>query len=111
MISSYISKEFSFVFYRFRHAIIYTVIGLFAILCELVIRNFLIEINFNLILSSITSIIIGIFIAFFLNIKFNFFIKKNLLSRALLYYFLISFLSITIQFFNSTILIIMKLKD
>jgi len=99
MISSYLSKEFSFIFYRFRHVIIYTLIGIFSISCELVIRNFLIQINLNLILSSVLSILVGILIAFFLNIKINFFIKKNLLTKALFYYFIISFLSITIQFF------------
>jgi|TARA_B100001971_G_C18217268_1_gene554721 ribulose-phosphate 3-epimerase len=98
MISSYLSKEFTFIFYRFRHVIIYTVIGFFSIICELVIRNYLIVLNFNLILSSIISIVIGILIAFYLNIKINFFIKRNLLFKALLYYFLISVLSITIQF-------------
>ena len=36
---------------------------------------------------------------FFLNIKLNFFIKKNLLTRALFYYFLISLFSISLQFF------------
>ena len=98
MISSYLSKEFSFISYRFRHAIIYTLIGIFSILSELVIRSFLIQINLNLILSSIISIIAGILIAFFLNIKINFFIKKNLLNKALFYYLVISFLSIAIQF-------------
>ena len=95
---SYLLKELSFIFYKFRHVIIYTAIGFFSILCELVIRSFLISININIIISSTLSIFIGILIAFYLNIKINFFIKKNLLPRALFYYFLISILSITIQF-------------
>ena len=99
MISSYLSKELTFIFYRFRHVIIYTVIGFFSIICELLIRKFLININFNVLPSTILSIIAGILIAFYLNIKINFFIKKNLLTKALIYYFLISIFSISIQFF------------
>ncbi len=99
MISSYLLKELTFIFYRFRHVIIYTVIGFFSIICELAIRNFLVNINFNEVPSTILSIIIGILIAFFLNIKLNFFIKKNLLAKALVYYFLISIFSISLQFF------------
>ena len=99
MISSYLLKELTFIFYRFRHVIIYTVIGFFSIICELIIRNFLININLNEVPSTILSIIIGILIAFFLNIKINFFIKKNLLAKALVYYFLISIFSISLQFF------------
>ena len=99
MITSYLFKEFSFIFYRFRHVIIYTLIGFFSIICELIIRNYLIITNFNEIISTIISISIGILIAFFLNIKLNFFIKKNLLIRALFYYFLISLFSISLQFF------------
>ena len=98
MRSSYLLKDISFIFYKFRHLIIYTVIGFFSILCELAIRSFLINLNINVTLSSTSSILAGILIAFFLNIKINFFIKKNLLPKALFYYFLISILSVTIQF-------------
>ena len=99
MISSYLLKELTFIFYRCRHVIIYTDHGVFSIICELAIRNFLVNINFNEVPSTILSIIIGILIAFFLNIKLNFFIKKNLLAKALVYYFLISIFSISLQFF------------
>ena len=99
MISSDILKDLTFIFYRFRHVIIYTLIGFFSIICELIIRNFLIITNINDIISTTLSITIGVLIAFFLNIKLNFFIKKNLLIRALFYYFLISLFSISLQFF------------
>lgn len=99
MISLYLSKELTFIFYKFRHVIIYTIIGFFSIICELLIRKFLINININVVPSTILSIIVGILIAFFLNIKLNFFIKKNLLTKALIYYFLISIFSISLQFF------------
>ena len=99
MISSYLSKELTFIFYKFRHVIIYTIIGFFSIICELLLRKFLININIDVVPSTILSIVVGILIAFFLNIKLNFFIKKNLLIKALIYYFLISIFSISLQFF------------
>ena len=85
----YFIREISFLFYKLRHIIIYTVIGFFSIICELIIRNFLLGLNLDSITCSVVSIVIGIFIAFYLNIKFNFYIKKNLLPKALLYYFII----------------------
>jgi len=97
MINSYITKEINFLFYKFRHIIIYTVIGFFSIICELFIRFFLLSNNLDLIISSAIAILIGILIAFYLNIKFNFYIKKNLLPKALLYYFLISVFSVSLQ--------------
>ena len=99
MISSYLLKELTFIYYKFRHVIIYTIIGFFSIICELIIRNLFISISLSEVPSTLMSIVIGVLIAFFLNIKFNFFIKKNLLAKALLYYFLISLFSISIQFF------------
>ena len=60
MISSNLLKELTFIFYRFRHVIIYTLIGFFSILCELIIRKFLIAINIGEIPSTILSITFGI---------------------------------------------------
>ena len=62
MISSYITKEFSFLFYKFRHVIIYTIIGFFSIICELLIRNILISYNIDIFVSSTISIVLGIFL-------------------------------------------------
>ena len=115
---SYIAKELRFIFYRFRHIIIYTFIGFFSIILELIIRKFLISANFSGFTSTTVSISIGILIAFILNIKLNFFIKKNLLTKALFYYFLISLFSISLQFLliklqilNLVFFMTMKLKD
>ena len=66
----YFIREISFLFYKLRHIIIYTVIGFFSIICELIIRSFLLSLNLDLIVSSAVSIVTGIFIAFYLNIKF-----------------------------------------
>jgi len=98
----YFIKEISFFFYKFRHIIVYTIIGFFSIICELIIRNFLLSFNLDLITCSIIGIVIGIFIAFYLNIKINFYIKDKVLPKALLYYFIISIISIIFQFYLSS---------
>ena len=94
----FIFKEIDFLFYRFRHIIIYTFIGFFSIICELIIRYALIQINISILLSSLIGLFCGILFASILNINFNFFIKKNFLFKALVYYFLISIFSVSLQF-------------
>ena len=93
----FIFKEIDFLFYRFRHIIIYTFIGFFSIVCELIIRYALIQINISILSSSLIGIFCGILIAFILNIKFNFFVKKNFLFKALVYFFFISIFSGSLQ--------------
>ena len=104
---SYLLKELSFIFYKFRHVIIYTAIGFFSILCELLIRSFLISININIIISSTLSIFIGILIAFYLNIKINFFIKKIYYQEL---YFIISLSQFYLSQFNSRLIILQILN-
>ncbi len=94
-------REINFIFYRFRHILIYILIGLFSILVELFLRKQFLNVGFSSILSIITSIFFGILIAFFLNIKFNFFIPQHLLLRSLLYFIIISIISVSIQFLIS----------
>ena len=94
----FISKEIDFLFYRFRHIIIYTFIGFFSIIFELIIRYALIQASISILLSTLIGLFCGILFAFILNIKFNFFVKKNFLFKALVYFFLISIFSFSLQF-------------
>ena len=91
-------KEIDFFFYRFRHIIIYILIGVFSILVELFLRKQFLSLGLSTKLSMIISIFLGILIAFSLNIKINFYIPQHLLLRALLYFFSISIISASIQF-------------
>ena len=77
MNDSYVAKELRFIFYRFRHIIIYTLIGFFSIILELIIRKFLISANFSEFASTAISISIGILIAFFFKYKIKFFYQKE----------------------------------
>ncbi len=93
-----LKKDLDFIFYRYRHILIYIIIGLFSLVAELFIRKLLLYFEFNPLLSIILSVSIGILIAFILNIKFNFNIPEYLLFKSLFFFVLISVLSASIQF-------------
>jgi ribulose-phosphate 3-epimerase len=85
-------------YYRSRYLIIYILIGIISIIFELQIRSFLIKFNVNEFQSSIFSLPISITTAFLLNIKFNFKIQRKKIKESFFYFFLISTLSLIIQF-------------
>lgn len=84
-------------YFKLRYLIIYIFIGIISILFELQIRSFLIKFNINDFHSSIISLPISIFIAFILNINFNFKIQKKKIRQSLLFFFFISTASLIIQ--------------
>ena len=98
LFSSELKKDLDFALYRYRHILIYIVIGLFSLVVELLIRKQLLNFGLNPVLSIILSISIGILVAFILNIKLNFYIPEYLLLRSVFYFVVISVLSASIQF-------------
>lgn len=98
LLSSELKKDLDFTFYRYRHILIYIVIGFFSLVVELLIRKQLINLGLNPTFSIILSISIGILVAFILNIKLNFYIPEYLLLKSLFYFIIISVLSASIQF-------------
>ena len=98
LFSSELKKDLNFTFYRYRHILIYIIIGFFSLVVELLIRKQLLIFGLHSNLSIILSISVGILVAFILNIKLNFYIPKHLLLRSLVYFVIISVLSASIQF-------------
>lgn len=86
------------IFYQNRHFIKYVIIGIFSIFCELMIRNFLLKVFDYKTLINIISFLSGLSIAFILNFKFNFKIKKNFFLKSFFLFSLISTISFLIQF-------------
>ena len=97
LFSSELKKNLDFIFYRYRHILVYIIIGLFSVIIELLIRKQLINLGLDFITSIILSISVGILVAFVLNIKLNFYIPKHFLLRSLIYFVIISILSGCIQ--------------
>ena len=83
--------------YKNRFLILYITFGFLSLLVENYIRIFLINF-FNLNITNIAAIFVGIFVAYFLNVKFNFKVPVQRLRISMLYFFLVSIFSITIQF-------------
>jgi ribulose-phosphate 3-epimerase len=97
LISSELKKNLDFIFFRYRHILVYILIGLFSVFVELLVRKQLHNLGLEFKAGVILSISIGILVAFVLNIKLNFYIPKHFLLRSLLYFVIISFLSGCIQ--------------
>ena len=88
--------------YKNRFLILYVIFGIVSLYSENIIRNFL-ENYLNNSLSSSISILFSIFIAYILNINFNFKVPKKRLVRSIQYFLLVSLLSVTLQYFFSQI--------
>ena len=91
--------NYKFIKYKYRFFIGYILIGVFSLLIELISFNYFSNYTNNEILNSLFSVVIGIFISFWLNIRYNFKISKTKRNRALLYFVLISVISYIIQIF------------
>jgi len=90
-------NNFYFFIYKKKFLIIYIVIGILSIFCELLLRNFLIVFNLNSLIYNYIPLLIGIAFAFYFNIRFNFSVPKIYLKRSLTYFFIISLSSFFIQ--------------
>tara|TARA_Y100000996_G_scaffold383583_1_gene339642 strand:+ start:675 stop:1745 length:1071 start_codon:yes stop_codon:yes gene_type:complete len=85
-------------YFKSRYLIVYILIGIISIVFELQLRSILIKLGINDFKSSVISLPISIITAFLLNIKFNFKIPQKKIGQSFLIFFLISTLSLAIQF-------------
>ena len=85
-IDPYFKAQFSFLFYKTRFLLLYITFGFFSILIEILIRNQLIHLKLDTILSTVIAITFGIIFAFYCNVNYNFKITKSRRNRALIYF-------------------------
>tara|TARA_B100000963_G_scaffold358244_1_gene382421 strand:+ start:668 stop:1732 length:1065 start_codon:yes stop_codon:yes gene_type:complete len=91
-------RKINFFFYKKKHLIFYIVIGFFSLIFELILRKLIYKyISTNELLLH-TSLLCGIFFAFYFNIKFNFNVPKIYLKKSLFYFFTISTFSYLFQY-------------
>ena len=83
--------------YKYRYLILYTIFGGFSILIESALRNIL-SLIFGDFFTNILSILISIFVAYFLNINFNFKVPKDRIRISIAYFFLVSIASFGLQY-------------
>ena len=92
-IDPYFKAKFSFLFYKTRFLLLYTIFGFSSILIEILVRNQLITLDLNTTFSTVIAVILGIFFAFYANVNYNFKITKSRRNRALIYFIIISIIS------------------
>lgn len=97
MLSEKALKAINFFYFKNRHIFLYAIFGFTSILFELFTRYLLLTFLSISFFSTIVPLIAGIFLAFFLNIKFNFYLKKNAVKKALIFFSSISLFSFSIQ--------------
>ena len=88
----------------------YCVIGFISITIELLIRKFLLSINFNNAVSLLLPLIIGITFAFISNVTFNFKIPRYYYKKSFIYFSIISISSFTLQYLLSKFFIFQNLN-
>ena len=94
---NYIKKNLNNFFFVNKYFNIFIIIGFLSIILELIAFNFLKFLNFNQAFSNVVSLLAGITFAFYLNFFYNFKIHKSKISRAFLFFFIISFFSWSFQ--------------
>lgn len=94
-----------FYIYRFRFIILYVIFGFISLAVELLLIHTLVKLNFPYYVSAIIGFFLGLFLAFILNIKFNFKISKVKIKKALFYFFSISLISFCVQLYFRNLLI------
>lgn len=84
------SKKINFVIYQYRFLFCYIIFCGMALICELLLVKVLIKLGSGELVAKSLSLLAGIFLAFILNVKFNFKVPANKLFRSFLYFTLIS---------------------
>ncbi len=97
-------KKLNFLFYRYKFIILYTFIGVFSLVIELIISKILAFTNASHIVRIILPFISGLVVAFILNVKYNFRISPSKRYRALFYFIIISTISFTFQLYIRNII-------
>ena len=86
--------------YKRRFLILYIIFGVISLFVESIVREFF-KNYLNESISSGISILSSIFIAYFLNINFNFKVPKKRLAKSMIYFVIVSLLSVSLQYFFS----------
>ena len=91
-------KSLSFIFYKNRFLVTYTVIGFISICLEILVFKGLQKLDLNRLFSHSSGLVAGIFFAYWMNVRFNFKIPPTKRKRAFYYFVLISLVSVSINF-------------
>ncbi len=94
-----LNDKWTFRLYRYRFLAVYTLYGFLSLLVELMASKLLLWLDLSTTLSTIIGLMLGILVAFVLNVHFNFQVPKSKQKLALIYFSAISILAFSIQYF------------
>ena len=98
------------ILYKFRFLVLYVIFGFFALVIEILLRSFLMELGIGSYFSTIIGWICGVFFAFWTNVNINFKIHKSGIKKALIYFISISIISGLMQWSLIQLLILNDLS-
>ena len=110
IISNSFKPKLRLILYKFRFLGLYVVFGFFALVIEILLRSFLMELGIGSYFSTISGWICGMLFAFWTNVNINFKIHRSGMKKALSYFISISFLSGLIQWILIQLLILNNLS-
>jgi len=96
-------KTIKFLRYRFQYVLNYMVIGVFSVLFEILLINYVFVFNIPFLINVILGFLGGVTLSFILNAKLNFKVPKSRNTRTFIVFLIISILAFTLN------LIIMKI--
>lgn len=96
------ANKFYVVLYKNRFILLYTIFGFFSLLLENFMRTYFIQF-LNQALSNFLSISLGIAFAYLMNFKYNFKVPKDRFKTSMVYFAIVSVLSLMLQIFIGNI--------
>jgi ribulose-phosphate 3-epimerase len=94
-----ISKKTNFFLYRYRFLLLYILIGFLSILLEVLCYQGLERVAITPPFSNLLGLIVGILLAFWLNVRYNFKIPSGKRNRAFVCFIIISTISVLLNYF------------
>lgn len=92
-----IMDRIKYILYRYKFLLFYILIGFSSIILEIIVMRAMISYDIPNSFSSVIGFVVGLIIAFTLNVRFNFHIAYSKLKKALLYFSIISSISFIVQ--------------
>lgn len=97
-------------FFSHKFIAYYIIIGIISLLFELSIRQSLLFFFQNNYFFDFVSFVFGLSLAFYLNIKYNFKLRKSFIIKSLIYFSIISLISWITQFYIKTLILNINLQ-
>lgn len=93
-----LESRIQFMLYRYRFLLVYMAIGVFSLVLEFVTFRGLEKLGLPSLSANVVGVALGIYFAYFMNVRFNFKVPRAKRNRALVYFVIISSGSFTVNY-------------